>query len=335
MNKSLSKVQKVKYTIFFVFFTYLILTHSTTSLYYAFTGLNLWFTKMIPALFPFMILSGIMVRLQLTEGFSMVLYPIINPLFHIRKNVCYVIIMGFLCGFPMGAKVTYDLLKRDMITQREAEYLLAFCNNIGPVYFCSFVLPLLGRKLTLPYLVGMYGLPLLYGIALRYTKFKDLSIQSVVVGQKNDLTCCSEEQHRLSLLEQIDDSIISAIESILLLGGYMVLFNLCNLIPHVIFENIQNIFSNISFNITTQLPVIIAPFLEITGGLNLLGDRFPFITLIMLPFGGLSCIAQTYSIIRNTDLSIYSYILHKLILTGITILFYLIWHWIAPSTYLL
>ncbi|MGN1145963.1 MAG: nucleoside recognition domain-containing protein, partial [Acetatifactor sp.] len=113
---------KILYTLFFLLLTICILTHSQISLYYAFTGLELWYTKMIPALLPFMIISGIMVRLHLTESFSTVLYPVVRPLFQVSKNVCYAMIMGFLCGFPMGAKPVYDLYSRQMINKREAEY---------------------------------------------------------------------------------------------------------------------------------------------------------------------------------------------------------------------
>ena len=157
----------------FLVLTVCILTNSSLSLAYATLGLELWFKKMIPALLPFMILSGVMVRLKLTEKMSMALFPLLGPVYRVRKNVVYCMMLGFLCGFPMGAKVTSELLERGMLTEKEASYLLAFCNNIGPVYFCSFVLPLLGRRLTLPYLFGMYGIPLLYGLLLRHTVFRD------------------------------------------------------------------------------------------------------------------------------------------------------------------
>ena len=157
-------------TILFFILSGCILTHSRLSLSYASMGLELWLQNMIPALLPFMILSGIMVRLNLTERASLILYPVVKPLFKVRKNVCYAMLVGFLCGFPMGARVVDDLYTRQMITKKEAEYLLAFCNNIGPVYFCSFVLPLLGRRLLFPYLFGMYGIPLLYGLVLRCTR---------------------------------------------------------------------------------------------------------------------------------------------------------------------
>lgn len=313
-------------TILFLILSGCILTNSQISLSYAAMGLNLWFQKMIPSLLPFMILSGVMVRLKLTDRFAMVLYPVVKPVYKVSRNVCYAMLMGFLCGFPMGARVVDDLYIRQMISRREAEYLLAFCNNIGPVYFCSFVLPLLGRQLVFPYLFGMYGIPLLYGLVLRYTLYRNmyadlLSCQADRV--KASLICCEEAQESPSaaerLLAETDSSIRFAIQNMLSLGGYMVLFNLLNLLPHILLGG----------------PLTaLAPLLEITGGLTMLGDAFPLYSLLALSFGGLSCIAQTYSSIADSDLSVGNYILHKILLTMLTALFYLCWFLLQPSSFL-
>jgi len=328
--------------VLFLFLTFCILSRSGLSLAYASLGLELWFNKMIPSLLPFMILSGIMVRLKLTEKISMVLYPVVGPLFHVRKNVVYCMALGFLCGFPMGAKVTADLYGRNMLTRREAEYLLAFCNNIGPVYFCSFVLPLLKRQLVLPYLFGMYGIPLLYGMALRHTVFQDLSrTQDVGISKgAGELQCCTtvpgkrpprRQRRRLytaagrpenqapGLLAAVNESVQTSLHSILNLGGYMILFNLLNLPFHVLLG---------------EKPVLIAPVLEITGGLTMLGGGLPLYSLLVLSFGGLSCIAQTYSCISATDLSLGAYTRHKVILTLLNGLFYLCWFLLLPKSFL-
>lgn len=332
MKNTSQAIRNLIFTACFLLLTFLILTHSQESLYYALNGLNLWFTKMIPALFPFMILSGIMIRLELTENFATLLYPFLYPILRVRKNVCYAIIMGFLCGFPMGARVTADLLKRDMITDREAEFLLAFCNNIGPVYFCSFVLPLLHKTLIWPYVFGMYGIPFLYGILLRYTAFHGLNEEGNSNGKylsspvtplryRKDLLICSETRQSLSLLNEIDEAISSATASILMLGGYMILFNLFNIIPAILFP-------------IGKLPILLAPVLEITGGLGMMGDTNPLCALLLLPFGGLSCIAQTYSSIRDTALSIHSYVWHKLFLTLFVVCYYVGWYFLSPGSFL-
>ncbi len=365
------------YTVFFLLLTMLILTNSQASLYFTLNGLNLWFEKMVPSLLPFMILSGIMVRMGLTEGFASLLHPLFSPLWKIRKNLTYAIIMGFLCGFPMGARVACDLLKRDMITEDEAEFLLAFCNNIGPVYFCSFVIPLLHRKLLLPYLFGMYGIPFLYGLFLRHTVYRhricpDKAIHSDsktrtrphIAAHSGDKDTSGDfpadparSKDKIAILEQVDDAIWSGIQSILMLGGYMILFNLLNLVPLAFRELCQYLLTRLksqpfvsqSFNsqffhlpfsaqslllLAEKLPLVLAPVLEITGGLGMLKDSAPFLTLVLLPFGGLSCIAQTYSMIRHTSLSIQKYLSHKLILTGLTFLYYIGWAALFPRSFL-
>lgn len=304
------------YTFLFILFFACILTHSSLSLYYALNGLELWYTKMIPALLPFMILSGIMIRMRLTENFAALLYPLSGSLYRISKNGCYALFMGFFCGFPMGAKTIQELYTEKCLSYREACFLLSFCNNIGPVYFCSFVLPLLHRKLVFPYLFGMYGIPLFYGLVLRYTYFRDLG--------KKDRFCPDSAlagKGKMKLLDAVDSSVRSSIQSILVLGGYMILFNLLNILPHIILD---------------KPAIFIAPLLEITGGLSILKHRMPVYSLVMLSFGGFSCIAQTYSCLKNTELEAWlnPYVLHKVILCLLTFLYYLLWGILFPHSFL-
>ncbi len=301
------KAVNLLYTAAFLLLTFCILTNSRLSLYYAFTGLELWYRNMIPTLMPFMILSGTLIRMGLTEGFTTLVYPFVRPLFHVSRNVCYVMIMGFMCGFPMGAKCVADLYERGKLSRDEGAFLLAFCNNIGPVYFVSFALPLTGCRQMAPCLFGMYGIPLLYGLLLRYTRYRNLYERA---GTRTASASQNMQAARTQkLLGALDESIRASLQSMLMLGGYMVLFNLLMLLPHLTLGH---------------TPRGLAPLLEITGGLKLLGDLMPLYSLILLPFGGFSCIAQTYTCIGHTDLSIGDYVLHKLILTALTAGYYLL-----------
>lgn len=295
------------YTLLFLLLTYLILTHPEVSLHYAFQGFSLWYSKMIPALVPFMILSGIVIRMNMTEKFVALLHPILKRIYKCTPNVSYGLIIGFLCGFPMGAKTCADLIKNQKISKREAEFLLAFNNNIGPVYFTGFVIPLFGITHKLPFLFGMYGIPLLYGLLLRYTTYKDLNMFSFddkYAGKMKN----KKEKLAISFLEATDESIHGALQSILMLCGYMILFNTLNLLPHFLFP---------------AFCLMISPVLEITGGLTGLGNSYPIYSLCLLHFGGLSCIAQTNSMLRSTDLSLQKYIEHKIHTALLAAVYYL------------
>jgi hypothetical protein len=208
------------------------------------------------------------------------------------------------------------MYRREKINYREAEYLLSFVNNIGPVYFTGFVLPLLCRRLVLPYVVGMYGIPLIYGLILRHTFYRDLPY----ISDSKEKNIEDFSFSITGILYQTDDAVGAALKNITALGGYMIIFNLLNIIPHVILN---------------APPTILAPLFEISGGLSLLGDKFPLYSLLLLPFGGLCCIAQTYTCIKDTGLSISAYTMQKIILTALTAAYYLLWHVLFPKTFLL
>lgn len=310
----------------------LILLHPEISLYYAATGLSLWFDRMVPVLFPFMLLSAVMVRQNLTENFAGILYPVLGPLYRISKNCVYCLFLGFLCGFPMGARVIAELYEREKLTKREAEFLLAFCNNIGPVYYISFLLPATGlyTEGKLPFfLFGMYGIPLLYGLFLRASGF--LLPSGIFTGQpknrvsscvsSNRTFCCEKGKQRIekteSFMQSVEDAMQSSIAGITTLGGYMILFNLLNLIPHVLSLTVP-------WTVSEKMLACINCLVEITSGISRIGSAVPLFVLLMLPLGGLSCIAQTMSVLKKTDLSIGRYLVHKTIQTGMTLVFYLL-----------
>lgn len=300
-----NKIKTIFCMLFILFLLFCMLIRGSDALHYASIGLTIWFNKMIPTLFPFMMLSGILIKTGYSVKLAKLCYPFIGNLFQLSYDCVYIIIMGFLCGFPMGGAVIAQSLKAKRISQQEANLLLAFTNNIGPVYFFSFICvncPL--KSILFPALV-MYLVPFLYGLLLRYTKYHFIPFSKQM--EKNIY------EKKETIFQAMDDSITSGIENITKLGGYMILFNLFNLI-----------FAFPLFAISDLYRGLIACMLEISGGVIMLTQYpvyFPFI-YIMLPIGGLSCIAQTYSITGALSLNMKEYLIHKLIQGIITFLLY-------------
>lgn len=304
-----------------IYLIVLLLRFPALSLQYAATGLNLWFQKMIPTLLPFMILSGILIRMNLTEGFVRLIHPLLRFFYRTSPNGSYTLIMGFLCGFPMGARIVGELYGTGKLSKWEAERLLAFCNNIGPIYFLSFAMPMLGiEKVFWPFLI-MYGIPLAYGfllmrvsplVMMRHVKLTNI-VDNYHADRLQHIEGASCKRSSLSLLASTDEAVLSGLLGIAKLGGYMVFFNLLNIlfVP----------FSHLSPGLLGLYNCL----LEITSGIDRCGQTFPYTVLILLPFGGFSCIAQTYSMISHTDLSIRPYLFHKLVQTILTALCYALW----------
>ena len=310
--KKQDTLYQLLFTALSLYLIFLMLRYPALSLEYASTGLTLWFTKMVPTLLPFMILSGIMIRMNLTERFVGLLHPLLHRIYGTSRNGSYTIIMGFLCGFPMGARIVGELYEQHKLSREESALLLSFCNNIGPIYFLSYVVPTLGiDRPGRPFLL-MYGIPLLYGFLLMRIRPWMTRKVSSCENHPEARSLQARQPGSCSLLAAIDASVLSGLTGIARLGGYMVFFNLLT----IVFQPFQHVNTNI-LNIYRCL-------LEITSGIDCSGRSINCAILILLPFGGFSCIAQTYSMIRQTDLSLRPYVYHKTVQTAVTAACYLL-----------
>ena len=313
MKRLLLKIKKPLLLSLFTALTLSMLLESEKAFSLSLAGLNLWFEKMIPTLLPFMILSGILIRMNLSDSFARLFAPLLRPVFRLSDSCLYVLIIGFLCGFPMGARVTAESLQHGKLSKREASLMLAFCNNIGPIYFSGFVLTLFPAAKPLPFWAGMYLLPLLYGLFLRRMVYRDIPCP-VPAADRSVLSSASHASSALSgrsLMAQTQEAVTSALVSQASLGGYMILFNLMNLLPDLFLPA------------KAVLPrVLCGCLLEITGGLSRLDPSDAFWAFVLLPFGGLSCIFQTYSMIRDTGLSLRLYVFHKCVQTMLAFAYY-------------
>ena len=310
--KKQDTLYQLLFTALSLYLIFLMLRYPALSLEYASTGLTLWFTKMVPTLLPFMILSGIMIRMNLTERFVGLLHPLLHRIYGTSRNGSYTIIMGFLCGFPMGARIVGELYEQHKLSREESALLLSFCNNIGPIYFLSYVIPALGiDRPGRPFLL-MYGIPLLYGFLLMRIRPWMTREVSSCENHPEARSLQARQPGSCSLLAAIDASVLSGLTGIARLGGYMVFFNLLT----IVFQPFQHVNTNI-LNIYRCL-------LEITSGIDCSGRSINYAILILLPFGGFSCIAQTYSMIRQTDLSLRPYVYHKTVQTAVTAACYLL-----------
>lgn len=304
------------FTILFV----ILLIHAQDTKYYAFTGLNIWYQHMLPALLPFMILSGLMIDLKL-DGYIIKPFKfVIRPLYRISDAGIYTLFMGFLCGFPMGAKIAAMEYKEGNISQKEAEYLLCFCNNFGPAYFFSFICSnIYPKKLMLSGLFVLYGLPLLYGLILRHSIYKNedfCSHNNIRVNNKSKIGISIKH-----LITYTNSNIIKSLSQIGLLGGYMIL---CNMLMSAVSVFINHLPFLITPDSTKRLETFFYCVLEISGGilsvksLNL-SETASFVTAhAALVFNGLSCHLQTFHLISDCPFSRKKYMLHKIILCSIT-----------------
>ena len=308
-------------TLAYLLLILIILSRPDATFQYAYEGLYQWAAKMVPTLFPFMMISSIMVYSGADLELGRMLSRILRKIYRYSSSGLYAIFMGFFCGFPMGAKVVSDLYGAQKLSKSEANTLLAFCNNIGPAYFMGIIIPILhecGYQNTLPFVFGMYGIPAVYGIVIGYLHADAHSSKEIQPYTKE---LHSEELHsekpHTSLASTLKKSCMDNTQSLIILGGY------------ITFTNAFRIFLDF-MPLSHNSKNVLSSFLEIIGGVQAIytTSLFPaqkvFWIMTALCFGGVSCILQTSSFLEKSALSLGHYLKHKVLITLLSAVYYFV-----------
>ena len=102
-------------------------------------GLSLCFNVIIPSLFPFFVLSSLIVDLGLAARLGQVMEGLMRPLFRVSGSCAAALALGFIGGYPVGARTALQLYQQGLCSKTEAERMLAFCNNSGPAFILGVV----------------------------------------------------------------------------------------------------------------------------------------------------------------------------------------------------
>ena len=106
--------------------------------------LALFVRRVLPPLFPYMVLSKVMVSLDLLAPLSR--FPGLGRLFRLPERASSVVFTGLLCGFPVGAAGTCTLYESGGISKEDAGRLAALSSNTGPAFLLGTVAALWGSK---------------------------------------------------------------------------------------------------------------------------------------------------------------------------------------------
>ncbi len=402
-NVNINKVSKNKFKIFiysirknaisiiFCLFTLCLIIFSTTNLPSAKNGLILWATAVVPSLFPFFVATELLSHTNIISILGKYFTPIMRPLFGVPGEASFAFLMGLISGYPVGAKIVSNFKENGICTKEEAERMLAFTNNSGPLFIIGTVgISLLGNSkvgslLFVTHVLSCITVGILLNINSRFKENKNVKLNNtfcrknkvksnnisfdkdkvksnnIAYGKdkvksnnstfaenkvnSNNISFGKNEVRNLnnenvnsttnfsSLGEILGKSITNATSTVLLIGGFVVIFSvvisILNQSGFIDFCStaISPILS--IFNIPTDFSsALISGFVELTNGVNLVAsinlEVLPIKIILcafLLGFGGLSVLLQVFSIISKSGLSIKTYFLGKL-LQGIIAGFY-------------
>lgn len=301
----------------------------------------IWYNNLLPTLFPAMILSNIVLYIFLHKNNHSFHIPLLSTLYGLDTYGSLVLLLGFLCGFPIGSYLCAKLVREKQLSLDKGQRLLGFCNNLSPIYIVSIYCRLF--PVLPPYIVLFifYGCPLLYGLILlrfrltaKSTRTSRATLSSepteaalaarTTISAKTAGTTLSAQDSR-SITELIDYGISDALSSIVRLAGYIVFFRLF-LLPLRLMK----------INLTPKL--LLGNLIEITSGVLIYeqyanpADTFTILlyTLPFMTFGGLCCIGQTICMLKDSGLSIPIYLRDKIIQGFLTATIIIIISFVMP-----
>ena len=264
------------------------------------SGLLLWFQVVFPTLFPFMLVSGLMLSGGGLVVISRIFGRLFSTLFATSPNGSFAVIAGFLCGYPMGAKVSADLVRSGRISRDEGAYLLSFCNNTSPIFIMNFIVwkTFDREELMIPTLLILIGVPAF--LSLFFRRF-------YLNGRKKfpDLSEGKRDNAKLLNFEMLDSCLADSFESIVKVGLYIIFFSILIALPG---------------KLSAGHPLLagILPTLEMTNGILMIHKAAPDLTvsypliLGLTSFGGFCSAAQTKCMLKAASLPILPYIIQKL-----------------------
>ena len=245
-------------------------------------ALSLCARSVIPSLFPFLVISSLLLAMGFGDLTASVLSGLMEPLFRIGGPGSAALVLGLLGGYPIGAKTAGELYQSHALSRQEAERLLTFCNNCSPVFLIS----VLGSGIFGSVRAGVWlllihvGSALLVGLLFRGTS-----------------SACSQDMSRSCTFQAISpvQAFVSAVD-----GALRSVLSVCA------FVTFFYVLSRPLSSLGSPAGALLVGMTELFSLTPLLTpDRFGFILASgMAGWGGLSVLCQTGAVLEGSGLGV-------------------------------
>jgi len=304
----------------------------------ALRGLAIWWDVLFPSLFPFFVISEVLLGFGVVHLIGTLLDPMMRPLFRIPGAGGFVAAMGYVSGYPVGAKLTAKLWEQKMVNREEGERLVAFTTSSDPIFLIGAVSigffhdPKIGLILALAH----YGGGFLVGMLMRFhgKRESNTSTDSLLLSQTKTSRLKSAFQAMHAAREQdgrdlgtlLRQAIQSSLQLIIVVGGLVVFFSVflelwtrAGVMP-ALTEVISLLLSLVGMPESLSTAIVGGLF-EVTLGARYAGEAGAAIPLpykaaaaaFILSWGGLSVHAQIISILNSTNLRYFPFAVARLI----------------------
>lgn len=274
-------------------------------------GLKLCYNVIVPSLFPFFVLSSLVVDLGLAVYLGRAMEGLMRPLFRVSGSCAAAVALGFIGGYPVGARTALQLYEQGLCSKTEAERLLAFCNNSGP----AFILGVVGAGVFGDSRVGFLlylthaAASLLVGLLFRFYGGND---------QKHTRSAHSKPIQTVTVPAAFTGAVARSLQSTLSICAFVVFFSvvLQLMAAYGILDAIAGLLSLMGFQ-REWARRLVAGLLELSSGVSSLRGSAQLagraaMAAFMLGWAGLSVHCQVLSFLADSGLSARVYLAGKL-----------------------
>jgi len=292
----------------------------------ALSGLNIFMRSVFPALLPFFIASDIMTGLGVVDFFSVLLNPVMGPIFRCPGSSSFIWIMSITSGYPTGARLTAMFRRKDKITPEEAQRILSFCSTSGPLFMMGAVA--IGMMGTVEggtvILISHYSASILMGLIFRFYRsgdYKPSSSRASIRKALDELSRARNEDGR-TIGEIMGNAVTNSVNVLLMVGGFIILFSVViDLLMRLRIIDWISSAAALPFRAFIRddalIKAIIGGMFEVTTGGKLVSETGVSMQLkiaaasFLIGWSGLSIHAQTASILTGTGVRIGLYMAGK------------------------
>ena len=260
----------------------------------AYSAMNECAFTVIPSLFPYMVLSSLLVSSGAAEAAAKIAGKPLSRLLGVPPCSLSAIILGLLCGFPVGAKASLDMYRAGMLTDKETEHLIAISNNTGP----AFIIEVAGRKYFGSQYIGVmfyivelasaFIIAVIYGITDR---------KNIATGGRR-LPTAEIKKHK-SPSASFADAVADAARSSVVVSGFIVFFSVISGYASMICTAV---------GISGWKMTAVSAVLEFSGAVKqaslLNGAAGLIIASFAVNFAGLSVLAQSAALTDGCGISL-------------------------------
>lgn len=331
------KQQRRSLVALLVILTFLMLQYPAVSIQAAQNSIELFLFTVLPALFPFFLVSDMLTALKVPENLSRLFQPMMKLMFRTSGHGAYIFLMSIFSGYPTGVKITAELVKKRVLSVSDGQRILCFASTSGPLFIIGVAgtallgSPNIGYLLFGIHIAGALLNGLLWSLLLP-GKPAQAGFSSVSAKSPGDLLMKRTKLHSdiSSTGASVPppaalaaDAILHSFEACSMIGGFVLLFGVMLPLLDCIdfFTKFSLILHQLLFlpvPLSTMIATLFKASLELTNGTALLSQlSSPMeIRLVLLSFliafSGFSILGQASSLIIRTDLNQSIYFLSKL-----------------------